>query len=122
MFVSKKKYDFLLERYEQAASRADLLEKQLAELHGALTKNGGPYRCILECREAAMALSSPGSEEVWLTLERLAFVYRWISGLLPTLICRMPTRKRKMWEDMLDIRSAESAYGMAHRQSQEATR
>ncbi|EET1116273.1 TPA: hypothetical protein JRT87_004309 [Escherichia coli] len=122
MFVSKKKYDFLLERYEQAASRADLLEKQLAELHGALTKNGGPYRCILECREAAMALSSPGSEEVWLTLERLAFVDRWISGLLPTLICRMPTRKRKMWEDMLDIRSAESAYGMAHRQSQEATR
>lgn len=69
-----------------------------------------------------MALSSPGSEEVWLTLERLAFVDRWISGLLPTLICRMPTRKRKMWEDMLDIRSAESAYGMAHRQSQEATR
>ncbi|EPM5794464.1 hypothetical protein ACTNLO_004207 [Escherichia coli] len=122
MFVSKKKYDFLLERYEQAASRADLLEKQLAELHGALTKNSGPYRCILECREAAMALSSPGSEEVWLTLERLAFVDRWISGLLPTLICRMPTRKRKMWEDMLDIRSAESAYGMAHRQSQEATR
>ncbi|HDT0730749.1 TPA: hypothetical protein QIB98_003549 [Escherichia coli] len=122
MFVSKKKYDFLLERYEQAASRADLLEKQLAELHGALTKNGGPYRCILECREAAMALSSPGSEEVWLTLERLAFVDRWISGLLPTLICRMPTRKRKMWEDMLDIRSAESAYGMVHRQSQEATR
>ncbi|EHW5250568.1 hypothetical protein NFJ90_24075 (plasmid) [Escherichia coli] len=122
MFVSKKKYDFLLERYEQAASRADLLEKQLAELHGALTKNGGPYRCILECREAAMALSSPGSEEVWLTLERLAFVDRWISGLLPTLICRMPTRKRKMWEDMLDIRSAESAYGMAHRQSQEVTR
>ncbi|EHM5975171.1 hypothetical protein MY011_51460 [Escherichia coli] len=122
MFVSKKKYGFLLERYEQAASRADLLEKQLAELHGALTKNGGPYRCILECREAAMALSSPGSEEVWLTLERLAFVDRWISGLLPTLICRMPTRKRKMWEDMLDIRSAESAYGMAHRQSQEATR
>lgn len=119
MFVSKKKYDFLLDRYEQAASRADLLEKELAELHGALTKNGGPYKCILECRQAAMALSSSVSEEEWLTMERLAFVDRWISGLLPTMICRMPVRNRKMWEDMLDIHSAESTYGMAHRQSQE---
>lgn len=34
MLVSKKKYDFLLARYEQAASRADLLERQLAELNG----------------------------------------------------------------------------------------
>lgn len=38
MLVSKKKYDFLLARYEQAASRADLLERQLAELTGALEK------------------------------------------------------------------------------------
>ncbi len=36
MLVSKKKYDFLLARYEQAASRADLLERQQAELNGAL--------------------------------------------------------------------------------------
>ncbi|EHS1649591.1 TPA: hypothetical protein ACG6AX_003558 [Escherichia coli] len=122
MFVSKKKYDFLLERYEQAASRADLLEKQLAEIHGALTKNGGAYKCILECREVAMALSSSGSEEVWLTMERLAFVDRWISGLLPALTRQMPARERRMWEEMLDIRSADHAYGMVHRQSQEETR
>lgn len=122
MFVSKKKYDFLLERYEQAASRADLLEKQLAEIHGALTKNGGAYKCILECREMAMALSSSGSEEVWLTMERLAFVDRWISGLLPALTRQMPARERRMWEEMLDIRSADHAYGMVHRQSQEETR
>ena len=32
-------YDFLLARYEQAASRADLLERQQAELNGALKKN-----------------------------------------------------------------------------------
>lgn len=122
MFVSKKKYDFLLERYEQAASRADLLEKQLAEIHGALTKNGGAYKCILECREVAMALSSSGSEEVWLTMERLAFIDRWISGLLPALTRQMPARERRMWEEMLDIRSADHAYGMVHRQSQEETR
>ncbi len=29
MIVSKKVLDFLLDRYEQAASRADLLEQQL---------------------------------------------------------------------------------------------
>lgn len=46
MLVSKK-YDFLLARYEQAASRADLLERQQAELNGALQKNGGPFKCIL---------------------------------------------------------------------------
>ncbi|HEL7976690.1 TPA: hypothetical protein U0V61_004400 [Escherichia coli] len=122
MFVSKKKYELVLARYEQTASRADLLERQLAELNDALQKNGGPYRCILECREAAMALSSPGGEQVWLTQERLAFVDRWISSLLPALTRQMPVRERRMWEDMLDIRSAESAYGMAHRQSQEETR
>ncbi|STO41542.1 Uncharacterised protein [Escherichia coli] len=32
---------FWLARYEQAASRADLLERQQAELNGALKKNGG---------------------------------------------------------------------------------
>ena len=48
MPVSEKEYDFLLGCYEQAASRADLLECQLAELNGALKKNGGAYKCILE--------------------------------------------------------------------------
>lgn len=57
MIVSKKKYDFLLDRYEQAASRADLLERQLAELNEAMEKHGTPYKCILECREAAMAMT-----------------------------------------------------------------
>ncbi|HAE7714429.1 TPA_asm: hypothetical protein GND06_004270 [Salmonella enterica subsp. enterica] len=122
MFVSKKKYDFLLDRYEQAASRGDLLERQQADLNGVLQNNGGPYKCILECREAAMALSSPGSEEAWLTLERLAFVDRWISSLLPALTRQMPVRERRMWEEMLDIRSAEQAYGMVHRPSQGETR
>ncbi|EFG2855687.1 hypothetical protein BOZ10_005114, partial [Escherichia coli] len=109
MLVSKKKYDFLLARYEQAASRADLLERQQAELNGALKKNGGPFKCILECREAAIALSSSGSEQVWLTLERLAFVDRWISGLLPVLRRQMSVRERRMWEEMLEIRSADRA-------------
>lgn len=122
MFVSKKKYDFLLDRYEQAASRADLLERQQADLNGALQNNGGPYKCILECREAAMALSSPGSEEAWLTLERLAFVDRWISSLLPALTRQMPVRERRMWEEMLVIRSADHAYGMSHLPSQGETR
>lgn len=122
MFVSKKKYDFLLDRYEQAASRADQLERQQAELNGALQNNGGPYKCILECREAAMALSSPGSEVAWLTLERLAFVDRWISSLLPALTRQMPVRERRMWEEMLDIRSADHAYGLVHRPLQRETR
>ncbi|CAD5570968.1 TPA: hypothetical protein ACGR07_002893 [Escherichia coli] len=122
MLVSKKKYDFMLARYEQAASRADLLERQLAELNGALKKNGGAYKCILECRQAAMALSSPDSEQAWLILERLAFVDKWISGLLPALTRQMPVRERHMWEEMLDICSADHAYGMAHHQSQGETR
>ncbi|EBA7365258.1 hypothetical protein B8Z04_23265 [Salmonella enterica] len=122
MFVSKKKYDFLLDCYEQAASRADQLERHQAELNGALQNNGGPYKCILECREAAIALSSPGSEEAWLTLERLAFVDRWISSLLPALTRQMPVRERRMWEEMLDIRSADHAYGMSHHPSQGETR
>ena len=69
-----------------------------------------------------MALSSSGSEQVWLTLERLAFVDRWISGLLPVLRRQMSVRERRMWEEMLDIRSADRAYGMAHRPSQEDNR
>ncbi|ECE6305785.1 hypothetical protein DO967_20675 [Salmonella enterica subsp. salamae] len=94
MIVSKKKYDVLPERYEQAASRAVLLERQLAELNGAMEKHGTPYKSILECREAAMAVSTPGSEQVWLTLERL------------------------MWEDMLKTRFADHAYGMVRGKSQ----
>ncbi|EAM2847060.1 hypothetical protein AB5E31_005038 [Salmonella enterica] len=118
MIVSKKKYDFLLDRYEQAASRADLLERQLAELNGAIDKHGTPYKCILECREAAMAVSTPGSEQVWLTLEHLAFIDRWVSSLLPSLTRRMPDRERLMWEDMLKTRSADHAYGIVRDKSQ----
>lgn len=119
MFVSKKKYDFLLDRYEQAASRADLLERQLAEMNVAMAKHGTPYKCILECREAAMAVSTPGSEEAWLTLERLAFVDRWISGLLTALIRQISVRE---WEEMLDICSADHAYSMVQLPSQGETR
>ncbi|EKA7107063.1 hypothetical protein OL205_000980 [Salmonella enterica] len=122
MFVSKKKYELVLTQYELAASRADLLERRFAELDGAVLKNGGPYKCILECREAAMALAAPGSEQAWLTLERLAFIDRWISGLLPDLTRQMPVRERRMWEEMLDIRSAEQAYDMVHCPSQRETR
>ncbi|ECG8516303.1 hypothetical protein DLR11_15030 [Salmonella enterica subsp. salamae] len=118
MIVSKKKYDFLLDRYEQAASRADLLERQLAELNGAMEKHGTPYKSILECREAAMAVSTPGSEQVWLTLERLAFIDRWASAMLPSLTRRMPDRERLMWEDMLKTRFADHAYGMVRGKSQ----
>ncbi|MBA1728745.1 hypothetical protein G9H33_27135, partial [Escherichia coli] len=55
-------------------------------------------------------------------MEHLAFVDRWISGLLPALTRQMPAREQRMWEEMLDIRSADHAYGMVHRQSQEETR
>lgn len=65
-----------------------------------------------------MAVSTPGSEQAWLTLERLAFVDRWVSGLLPALTRRMPARERLMWEEMLKIRSAQSAYGVVHGKSQ----
>lgn len=109
MIVSKKKYDFLLDRYEQAASRADLLERQLAELNGAMEKHGTP---------AAMAVSTTGSEQVWLTLERLAFIDRWVRALLPSLTRRMPDRERLMWEDMLTTRFADHAYGMVRGKSQ----
>lgn len=119
MLVSKKKYDFLLARYEQSASRADLLERQLADLNGTLKKNGGPYKCVLECREAAMALSSSGREPTWQTLERLAFVDRWISGLIPALTRQISIQE---WQEMLDICSADHAYGMSHHQSQGETR
>lgn len=75
MIVNKKKYDVLPERYEQAASRAVLLE-------------------------------------------RLAFIDRWASALLPSPTRRMPDRERLMWEDMLKTRFADHAYGMVRGKSQ----
>lgn len=50
MFVSKKKYELVLSRYELAASRADQAEQVLAQLYGMALKYGGLYKCILECR------------------------------------------------------------------------
>ena len=54
----------------------------------------------------------------WLTLERLAFIDRWVSALLPFLTRRMPDRERLMWEEMLKTRSADHAYGMVRGKSQ----
>ncbi|CAI2160928.1 Uncharacterised protein [Serratia quinivorans] len=111
MFVSKKKYISLLARYEQVASRADQLAQQLMELDRSALDNGGPYKRILECREAALAVSQPGSEEQGLTLHRLAFIDRWLTSMVPILTKRMPAIERKMWEDALKYRSASMAYG-----------
>lgn len=114
MFVSKKKYELVLVRYEQAASRADLAERQLAELYGMALKNGGLCRCILECREAAMAVLQPGCESAYLTADRLAFIDRRLSDLLPLMTKRIPDRERQMWNDALKSRSVEMAYGRAY--------
>lgn len=106
MFVNKKKYELVLARYELAASRADQAELVLAQLYGMALKYGGLYKCILECREAAMAVTQPGRESTKLTTERLAFIDRRLSDLLPFLTQQMPDGERLMWEDALKDRTA----------------
>lgn len=92
MIVSKKKYDFLLDRYEQAASRADLLERQLAELNGEMEKHGTPYKCILECREAAMAVPAAMNTHSWPAMQRITVpaltrtTRRSLSGMSPVSV------------------------------------
>ncbi|HAG1892198.1 TPA: hypothetical protein G8W59_004268 [Salmonella enterica] len=119
MFVNKKKYELVLARYEVAASRADLAEQTLAQLYGMALKYGGLYKCILECREAAMAVTQPGRESTTLTTQRLAFIDRRLSDLLPFLTQQMPDGERLMWNDMLVSRSTEIAYGPAYRLPEE---
>lgn len=121
MFVNKKKYELVLARYELAASRADQAEQVLAQLYGMALKYGGLYKCILECREAAMAVTQPGQESIKLTTERLAFIDRRLSDLLPFLTQQMPDGERLMWNDMLESRSAAMAYGPEHQQPEEET-
>ncbi|HAV1569277.1 TPA: hypothetical protein JG870_003418 [Enterobacter hormaechei subsp. steigerwaltii] len=114
MFVSKKKYELVLARYEMAASRADQAALTLAQCNSMALKYGGLYKCILECREAAMAVTQPGRESTTLTTERLAFIDRRLSDLLPFLTQQMPDGDRLMWDDMLNSRSAVMAYGPAY--------
>lgn len=121
MFVNKKKYELVLARYELAASRADLAEQTLAQLYDMALKYGGLYKCILECREAAMAVNQPGRESTKLITERLAFIDRRLSDLLPFLTQQMQDGKRLMWNDMLESRSAAMAYGLALQQPEEET-
>lgn len=121
MFVNNKKYELVLARYELAASRADLAEQTLAQLYGMALKNCGLYKCILECREAAIAVTQPGRESIKLTTERLAFIDRRLSDLLPFLTQHMPDGERLMWNDMLIGRSAAMAYGPVAQQPEEET-
>ncbi|MEG6138989.1 hypothetical protein [Enterobacter kobei] len=119
MFVSKKKHELVLARYEMAASRADQAEQVLAQLYSMALKYGGLYKCILECREAAIAVTQPGRESIKLTTERLAFIDRRLSDLLPFLTQQMPDGERVMWNDMLASRSTEIAYDPAYRLPEE---
>ncbi|EJO7332266.1 hypothetical protein NUB33_004290 [Salmonella enterica] len=121
MFVNNKKYELVLARYELAASRADLAEQTFAQLYGMALKNGGLYKCILEYREAAIAVTQPGRESIKLTTERLAFIDRRLSDLLPFLTQHMPDGERLMWNDMLIGRSAAMAYGPIAQQPEEET-
>ncbi|WP_320705125.1 MULTISPECIES: hypothetical protein [Enterobacter] len=121
MFVSKKKYELVLGRYELAASRADRAERVLAQLYRTALNNGGLYKCILECREAAMAVTQPGRESTKLTTERLAFIDRRLSDLLPFLTQQMQDGERLMWNDMLESRSAAMAYDPERQLPEEET-
>lgn len=121
MFVSKKKYELVLAHYELAASRVDLAEQVLAQLYGMALKYGGLYKCILECREAAMAVTQPGRESTKLTTDRLAYIDRRLSDLLPFLTKQMPDGERLIWNDMLIIRPAAMAYDPISQQTEEET-
>ncbi|WP_080155090.1 hypothetical protein [Salmonella enterica] len=121
MFVNKKKYELVLARYELAASRADQAEQVLAQLYDMALKYGGLYKCILECREAAMAVNQHGRESTKLITERLAFIDKRLSDLLPSLTQQMPDGERLMWNDMLESRSAAMAYGPELQQPEEET-
>jgi len=121
MFVSKKKYELVLGRCELAASRADRAERVLAQLYRTALNNGGLYKCILECREAAMAVTQPGRESTKLTTERLAFIDRRLSDLLPFLTQQMQDGERLMWNDMLESRSAAMAYDPERQLPEEGT-
>lgn len=122
MFVNKKKYELVLTRYEQAASRADQAELTLARLYGVVLKDGGLHKCILECREAAMAVTLPGRESIKLTTQRLAFIDRRLSDFLPLLVQQMPDGERQLWNDMLNSRSVEMAYGATYLSPEEENR
>lgn len=114
MFVRRKNYEIVMSRYELAASRADRAEKTLEQLHDMALKNGGLYRCIIECREAAMDVNQPGRESTELTMQRLAFIDRLLSELLPLLTERMEESEKQMWNDALESRTATMDYAAAH--------
>lgn len=107
MFISKKKYEFVLARYEQAALRADRAEGDLAELYRMASRNGGPYKCILECREAAQELAESGCEDLQLTSGRLAFIDCFLTKLIPVMTRRMSEHERGIWEAAVKDRPAD---------------
>lgn len=119
MFVRRKNYELVLSRYELAASRADRAEQKLALLYGTAMRNGGLFKCLSECREAAMALMQPGAESTVMTMERLAFIDRRLSELLPLLTEEMTEGEKQRLNAMLESRSAERAYGPSYRLAQE---
>ncbi|WP_323612685.1 hypothetical protein [Pectobacterium versatile] len=122
MFVSKKKYNLLLKEFELMSARTVLAELRLAEFHGLALKNGGIYKCIQECRQAAIAVAQPGSELADLTTERLAFIDKRLNDLLPAISEHIPDREKLMWDDMLVTHSAETAYGSVYLQMKEKCR
>ena len=118
MFVNKKKFTLILERYGLVASRADQVPTQLYVM---ALKYGGLYKCIPECREAAMAVTQQGRESTKLTMERLAFNDRRLSDLPSFRRQQMPEGERLMWNDMLISRSAAMAYGQERQLSEKGT-
>jgi len=57
---------------------------------------------ILECREVAQAIRRSESEDVSLTLSRLAYIEQLMSALVPGLCRRMSEDERQRWTQMLN--------------------
>lgn len=110
MFISKARHHGVCAEYERKVLE---LSNQLSQLDFSTEGNGGPYKRILECREAAKIADTLPPAQARQLLFRLSFIDSWLNDLIPLMTRNMRAEHKELWESALSALPAGEIYAEA---------
>lgn len=80
------------------------MQEQIVQYRDIERAIGGTrlMKCIQDSRQAALAITHPGTESTLLTLSRLAYIERLLNDIASTISGGLSERERQMWVEAIN--------------------
>lgn len=110
-FISTKNHRAACQKYEQEIYNLQRALEEIQSKKYISVQGGGPYKCLLECREAALEIKALSSDtKVHLPISRLEYIDNWLLKQAAELHSALPSKDQEMWASALEASPAGIAY------------